>query len=383
MKGIAVRVDAILVSVSLLMSPCLAKLIATKSYSSTEVATTRSEQRFSDDELDELLSPIALYPDPLLAQAVPAATFIDQLEEANKVLGGKSDDNLIASQSWDVSVKSVAHYPQVLQMMVDKSDWTATLGQAFVNQSTDVGKSIQRLRAEAKAAGNLATSPQQRESPVTAIAGSILGLLGFMLAFTFSIASDRYDAKKGLVREEANVLRTAWQRSDFLQEPDRTKTKALLRDYVDNRIALAQSGDRNRAEGSVSGATRSQHEMWATAVQSAKTDPFMNSDIGAMYLESINQVADLNALLVNQGLQARVPTGIWFVLYSLLVMGMMAVGYQTVMADSRRSRVTGVLAISFSLVIALIAALDHPLNGFISISQQPLVSLQTEMKSTP
>jgi uncharacterized protein DUF3300 len=118
--------------------------------------------RFSNDELDELLAPIALYPDPLLAQVVPASTFIDQLEQAQQTLGGSTDDNTIGNQNWDVSVKSVAHYPQVLQMMVEKRDWTTALGQAYVNQSTDVGKSIQRLRAEAKAAGNLATTPQQQ-----------------------------------------------------------------------------------------------------------------------------------------------------------------------------------------------------------------------------
>jgi hypothetical protein len=117
---------------------------------------------FTDAELDELLSPIALYPDPLLAQVVPAATFIDQLEQAQRVLNGSSDDNLISQQDWDVSVKSVAHYPQVLKMMVDKHDWTTAVGQAYVNQSTDVGKSIQRLRAEAKAAGSLVTTSQQQ-----------------------------------------------------------------------------------------------------------------------------------------------------------------------------------------------------------------------------
>jgi hypothetical protein len=117
---------------------------------------------FSDAELDELFSPIALYPDPLLAQVVPAATFIDQLEQAQRVLNGSSDDNLISQQDWDVSVKSVAHYPQVLQMMVDKRDWTTAVGQAYVNQSTDVGKSIQRLRAEARAAGSLVTTSQQQ-----------------------------------------------------------------------------------------------------------------------------------------------------------------------------------------------------------------------------
>ena len=62
---------------------------------------------------------------------------------------------------------------------------------------------------------------------------------------------------------------------------------------------------------------------------------------------------------------------------------MIAVGYQTAIAESRRSRVTSALAISFSLVIALIAALDHPMNRFISIPQQPLMSLQLEMKNTP
>jgi len=117
---------------------------------------------FSDAELDELFSPIALYPDPLLAQVVPAATFIDQLEQAQRVLNGSSDDNLIAQQDWDVSVKSVAHYPQVLKMMVDKHDWTTAVGQAYVYQSTDVGKSIQRLRAEAKSAGSLVTTSQQQ-----------------------------------------------------------------------------------------------------------------------------------------------------------------------------------------------------------------------------
>ena len=64
-------------------------------------------QAFSEAEMDELLAPIALYPDPLLASS-PASTFVDQIGEAQKTLNGKSDDNLIANQNWDVSVKSIA-----------------------------------------------------------------------------------------------------------------------------------------------------------------------------------------------------------------------------------------------------------------------------------
>ena len=115
-------------------------------------------QAFSEAEMDELLAPIALYPDPLLAQLLPASTFVDQIGEAQKTLNGKSDDNLIANQNWDVSVKSIAHYPSVLQMMNQKIDWTTALGQAYVTQAADVEKAIQRLRAQAKDAGTLVSN---------------------------------------------------------------------------------------------------------------------------------------------------------------------------------------------------------------------------------
>src|SRR5262245_23181407 len=88
-------------------------------------------ENFSDQELDHLLGPIALYPDPLLAQVIPAATFIDQVAQANQVLKGKVNETVIQSQAWDVSVKSVAHYPQVLKMMADQRDWSIAIGQAY------------------------------------------------------------------------------------------------------------------------------------------------------------------------------------------------------------------------------------------------------------
>jgi hypothetical protein len=84
-------------------------------------------------------------------------------------------------------------------------------------------------------------SEEEKESPVSAFAGAILGLVAFMLAFTFSIASDRYDTRKELVRNEANAIRTAYLRSDFLPEPDRTEAKGRLKEYLDARVAAAIS----------------------------------------------------------------------------------------------------------------------------------------------
>jgi hypothetical protein len=121
----------------------------------------QEDEAFSGEQLDNLLAPIALYPDPLLAQVLLAATFPDQIDEASRFLRGAADPNYIDSQPWDVSVKAVARYPTVLDMMADKLDWTTAVGQAYVNQSTAVTESVQRLRAEARAAGNLVSTPQQ------------------------------------------------------------------------------------------------------------------------------------------------------------------------------------------------------------------------------
>lgn len=126
-------------------------------------AQSQSVTPYTPAELDELFAPIALYPDPLLAQILPAATFPDQLLAASQFTGYQPGA-AIDSQPWDVSVKAVAHYPSVLKMMVDSPDWTIAIGQAYVNQADDVMKSIQRLRAKARLMGYLNSNSQQTVS---------------------------------------------------------------------------------------------------------------------------------------------------------------------------------------------------------------------------
>src|SRR5260370_11621645 len=118
-------------------------------------------ENFSPEQLDNLLSPIALYPDPLLAQLFVAATFPDQVEEAARYVRANGP-NGVDDQNWDVSVRAIAHYPTVVEMMADKIDWTTSLGQAYVNQSTDVAYSVQHLRHMARDAGNLASRSEER-----------------------------------------------------------------------------------------------------------------------------------------------------------------------------------------------------------------------------
>jgi hypothetical protein len=119
-------------------------------------------QPLSNDQLDQLLGPVALYPDPLIAEILPASTFPTQIVLADRYVSGGGDPNQIDQQSWGASVQALARYPNVLKWMDDNLNWTTELGQAFLNQPQDVMDSIQRLRMSAYNLGNLQSTPQQQ-----------------------------------------------------------------------------------------------------------------------------------------------------------------------------------------------------------------------------
>ncbi len=121
----------------------------------------------SEDEIDALVSPIALYPDQLVAQILSAATFPDQIAVAdnwlqqNKSLTGSALTQAVDKQTWDPSVKALTQFPAVLHKMADSLSWTSQLGEAYHNQQSEVMAAVQKLRKQAQSAGNLKTTPQQ------------------------------------------------------------------------------------------------------------------------------------------------------------------------------------------------------------------------------
>ncbi len=130
------------------------------------------KKEFTEAELTDLLEPIALYPDLLLQQTLAASTFPEQLLDAAAFNQTGKDPQLISKQPWDPSVQAMANYPSLLDKMVNDLNWTLNLASAFVNQSVEVRSVIQKLRAKAKAVGNLGSSEQTKVSTTQNVQGN-------------------------------------------------------------------------------------------------------------------------------------------------------------------------------------------------------------------
>jgi hypothetical protein len=124
--------------------------------------------KIPNDQLDSLVSPIALYPDPLLAQTLAASTYpleIIQLQQwlgKNPKLKDKALADAVAKQNWDPSIQAMAALPDVVKQLAENVAWTTDLGNAFLAQQSDVMDAVQRMRAKARGAGNLKTSKEQK-----------------------------------------------------------------------------------------------------------------------------------------------------------------------------------------------------------------------------
>lgn len=157
MHGGSPRIKALLGVVLLLGLFGFITAVAQPASSAVDPAALRTPE-----ELDELLGPIALYPDALVALILPAASIPADIVHAADFINAHGDPGQIAGQPWDESVKSLAHYPEVVTWMSNNLTWTQQVGDAWLAQPADVMASIQQLRARAVAAGSLTNTPQQQ-----------------------------------------------------------------------------------------------------------------------------------------------------------------------------------------------------------------------------
>jgi hypothetical protein len=203
----------------------------------------------------------------------------------------------------------------------------------------------------------------------------VLALLAFILAFTFSMAAGRFDTRKALLLEEVNAIGTAALRADLLPEPYRSQCRELLGQYVDIRVSAAR--DPQQLPSALAESEKLHGQMWARARDLARAD--MNSDIGALFVESLNQVIDLHTSRVTVALRYRVPTAIWFVLGGLTFLGMAGVGYHFGILGRSSFTIYVILGLSFALVVTLIADLDRVTTSIMQVNQQPMLELQRQL----
>jgi hypothetical protein len=217
-------------------------------------------------------------------------------------------------------------------------------------------------------------TPGEQEGPTGFLVGSILALLAFLLAVTMGMASDRFDARRAIVLDEANAIGTTYLRAGYLPEPASSQIRELLRQYVPIRIVVT---DQTNLAEDIQRSNEILTELWAIAEGVARTTD--KGDLVALFIESLNNTIDLHETRITAGIYARVPETVVLLLIggSALTLGM--VGYSAGLTRRRSLLSAIVLVLVLGAVIMIVVDLDRPREGFIQVSQQPLIDLQRQI----
>jgi hypothetical protein len=216
-------------------------------------------------------------------------------------------------------------------------------------------------------------SEHEKESSVGTAVAATLGLAGFVLAFTFSMAGSRFEDRRQALLDEANAIGTTYLRAGTLPEDRGQTIRPLLREYVDVRLEAVRTGD---FEAGIRRSEQLHAQIWAEAQQIAKKQP-ESIQLG-LFVQSLNQTIDLHTTRVVAG-YSRIPLAVWVALYSLTALSMVGAGYHSGLTSKARSLSFGFLAITFSVVMLLVADLDRPGEGLLRVSQKALVDLRSTM----
>ena len=238
---------------------------------------------------------------------------------------------------------------------------------AVIMVAVEVGYLLGKFRRDRPA--------REKEASVSAMVGATLGLLAFMLAFTFGLAASRFDARRLALVDESNAVATAYLRAGLVPEPHRTEIRKLLSEYVDIRLSVLQPG--GNAEQAVRKSNELHNRLWAHAETLVEKNP--QSRVVGQFISALNDVFDIHAKRVMLATRNHIPEIIWVALYLIAILAMGQLGYHTALSGSSRSPVILTMALAFSIVIVLIADLDRPHEGLLKVSQQEMVDVKNMM----
>src|SRR5215510_2655763 len=235
--------------------------------------------------------------------------------------------------------------------------------------SVEIGSRVAKHRKQ--------RTPDKTEAPVAPIVGSVLGLLAFLLAFTFGLAASRFEERRQAVLAESNAISTSYLRAALLPEPMATDSRKLLREYVDVRLMGAHAG---QVEQAIAKSEELHKRLWSEAIAASQKE---RSPMTSIFTQSLNEVFNLHEKRLTAAFYNRIPAAIWIGLYLLLIFAMAVTGYHEGMGGTRRSLAVFVLIFAFSMVLGLIADLDRPGRGLLEVNQQSMIDLQRNMNSFP
>ena len=203
--------------------------------------------------------------------------------------------------------------------------------------------------------------------------GGLIGVLGFLLAFTFSIATEQFSQRKQYVLEEANEIGTAYLRTDLIDSLHKNEVKQLLREYVDTRLkAVSSTNINNELIKSV----ELHRLLWREVSAAALAKPDENS---SLMIQSINNIIDLHEKRVTAGLRNRIPISIWITLLAISFMTMITIGIKAGFTKPRGLIAVIPMILAFAALTTLIVDLNRPQKGLFKVGQQSMISVQKNM----
>ncbi len=213
--------------------------------------------------------------------------------------------------------------------------------------------------------------PGEQEGPAGVLIGAILGLMAFMLAVTMGLAADRFDTRRGLVLDEANAIGKAYLQAGYMPQPEADRLRELLREYLPLRIA---TDDPAQVQDAVQKSIALQSGMWAITQDVARSGYY--SDLMSSLGDSVTDVVSVSQARVVAGLYSRVPETILLLLLGGSILSLGMVGYGAGLTGRRSVLSAVVLVVALGAVMTIVIDLDRPQQGFLRVSQQPLLDVQ-------
>ncbi|MFD2246466.1 hypothetical protein [Pontibacter ruber] len=215
----------------------------------------------------------------------------------------------------------------------------------------------------------------ENEAPISTAVAATLGLLAFMLGFTFSLTAERYSERKTLVLAHVNAIGTCYLRTSLIPEKQKLEIRSYCREYINVLLVTQSVADLEKTLAKIEEINLL---IWQQTASLIKEE--MDSEMRSIFTTSVNDLLNTYSSKKTVGLTFRIPDAIWVALLLLTATAMFSYGYQNGITGMSHIIQMPLLAVSFSMVVTLIAAMDSIGWQSFQISYEPLLSIKEMME---